>query len=78
MILTVQSLLVKLIPIFLYMVLGGWLGRSSRLRRVMNGEPAKVGEFPCMVMVTNHLGTCAGALLNGRWFVTAAHCFEYG
>ena len=61
----------------------GRLRRSSRFSRVMNGEEAKLAEFPYMVHIrtlknNNMLRKCGGSLLSDRWIVTAAHCVEHG
>ena len=59
----------------------GRLGRSNRIRRVMNGVEAKAGEYPWIVHITlptvsKPFGGCVGSIISPYWVITAAHCFE--
>ncbi|RWS22086.1 serine proteinase stubble-like protein [Leptotrombidium deliense] len=47
--------------------------------RIVGGREAYIGEFPWQVAITRKVFTgyvfhCGGAILNGNWIVTAAHC----
>ena len=77
MICVIQSLFTnKILSMFLCMGLGHRIGSSSRLRRVMNGEQATVGQFPSMVYIEAGESQCGGVILNDRWILSAAHSFE--
>ncbi|XP_050510778.1 CLIP domain-containing serine protease B4-like [Diabrotica virgifera virgifera] len=49
-------------------------------RRIVNGKPAKLNQFPWMVQIFSRKEKnrdsfiCGGSLINNRYVVTAAHC----
>ncbi|PAA71212.1 hypothetical protein BOX15_Mlig019787g1 [Macrostomum lignano] len=51
--------------------------------RIINGYPAIRGQFPWQVGIrlkvseTDTRQHCGGTIINDRWIVTAAHCFDY-
>lgn len=51
--------------------------------RIINGYPAIRGQFPWQVGIrlrisdTESRQHCGGTVINDRWIITAAHCFEY-
>ena len=62
---------------FLSIDLGRPLDRSSRPKRVRNGDQAIQGEFPWIgYLDLNGEFICGGSILNKWWIVTAAHCFN--
>ncbi|KAI1303134.1 Coagulation factor X [Halotydeus destructor] len=61
------------------------LGKPSKSKpavdnygKIVGGQDAQRGAFPWQVMFWDYKRRtfCGGALLNERWVVTAAHCFE--
>ncbi|XP_013205407.1 complement factor I isoform X1 [Microtus ochrogaster] len=47
----------------------------TRRKRVVGGEPAKVGDFPWQVAIKDGQRiTCGGIYIGGCWVLTAAHC----
>ncbi|XP_044726827.1 trypsin delta-like [Chrysoperla carnea] len=46
--------------------------------RILNGQPATVGQFPYQVIVyASNLNVCGGAVLNKNTIITAAQCLYY-
>ncbi|CAO2600048.1 Complement factor I [Lemmus lemmus] len=47
----------------------------TRRKRVIGGEPAKVGDYPWQVAIKDRERiTCGGIYIGGCWVLTAAHC----
>ncbi|XP_072429035.1 coagulation factor IX isoform X1 [Chiloscyllium punctatum] len=46
--------------------------------RIVGGDLCRRGHCPWQVLINNEYdyGFCGGTLLNSRWVVTAAHCFD--
>ncbi|XP_047109611.1 trypsin delta-like [Schistocerca piceifrons] len=45
--------------------------------RIINGEPAAVGEFPAQLSLQrNGRHSCGASILNENWALTAAHCVD--
>ncbi|CAH2315124.1 coagulation factor IX [Pelobates cultripes] len=46
--------------------------------KIVGGTDSLKGEFPWQVLLvnTNNVGFCGGSIVNEKWIVTAAHCFN--
>ena len=44
--------------------------------RVINGKPARRGQYPWMAYVQSTIGSCGGSVINDRFVMTAAHCVK--
>ncbi|XP_067003858.2 brachyurin [Anabrus simplex] len=53
------------------------LSRVSVHSRIINGEPARRGQFPWQAaIIADNSHLCGGSLISNQWVLTAAHCVE--
>merc|ERR1712215_153178 len=75
---------VKLFSILIcFFVLKATLGLKCGIKnrkskgRIINGKETGINEYPWMVSIQKHgHHDCGGSLLNDRWIISAAHCFD--
>jgi len=52
---------------------------SVPMSRIVNGNDAKPGKWPWQAAIYSSSGgyfLCGGAVINSRWIISAAHCFQ--
>ena len=59
----------------------GECGLKATLEHIVGGSIAKLGEYPYMALLGYNvdgdtLYACGGSLLNKKYVLTAAHCFD--
>lgn len=55
----------------------GQFPRKIYWAKIIGGQDAEVNEFPWIAMLYyNGNANCAGSLINTRYILTAAHCFD--
>ena len=51
---------------------------KTNLNRLLNGNETGVNQYPWMaILLYNNEFFCGGSLINDRFVLTAAHCFEF-
>jgi V8-like Glu-specific endopeptidase len=51
---------------------------GDKQTRIVNGTQADATQYPWFVTVNSNGGQCGGSLIQARWVLSAAHCFDPG